>query len=87
MSSRHDKLTGTGPKKLLAIDGGGIRGVIALEALAKIENLLGRRDSRFCLAAYFDLIAGTSTGAISAGQAVAERKVQSEHFTRFPSGT
>jgi hypothetical protein len=42
MSSLHDKPTETGPKKLLAIDGGGIRGVIAPEVLAKIENLLGR---------------------------------------------
>jgi hypothetical protein len=66
MTSLHDKLTGTGPKKLLAIDGGGIRGVIALEVLAKIERLLGSGDPRFRLADYFDLIAGTSTGAIIA---------------------
>jgi patatin-like phospholipase/acyl hydrolase len=62
----HDKLTGTGPKKLLAIDGGGIRGVIALEVLARIEDLLGKGDPDFRLADYFDLIAGTSTGAIIA---------------------
>ncbi|MCE3250871.1 MAG: Patatin [Geminicoccaceae bacterium] len=62
----QDKLTGTGPKKLLALDGGGIRGVIALEVLARVEELLGRGDPRFRLADYFDLIAGTSTGAIIA---------------------
>jgi predicted acylesterase/phospholipase RssA len=62
----HDKLTGTGPKKLLAIDGGGIRGVMALEVLARIEELLGKGDPGFRLADYFDLIAGTSTGAIIA---------------------
>lgn len=61
-----EKLTATGPKKLLAIDGGGIRGVIALEVLSKIEALLGKGDSEFRLAHYFDLIAGTSTGAIIA---------------------
>jgi patatin-like phospholipase/acyl hydrolase len=66
MPSLHDKLTGTGPKKLLAIDGGGIRGVMTLEVLAEIENLLGRDNSRFRLADYFDLVAGTSTGAIIA---------------------
>ena len=29
-----------GPRKLLALDGGGIRGVISLEILGKIESLL-----------------------------------------------
>lgn len=57
-----------GPKKLLAIDGGGIRGVLALEVLQKIEDVLksksGRADST--LADYFDYIAGTSTGGIIA---------------------
>jgi hypothetical protein len=56
------------PKKLLAIDGGGIRGVLALELLQKIEDMLraksGRADLR--LADYFDYIAGTSTGGIIA---------------------
>ena len=59
----------TGPYKLLALDGGGIRGVIALEVLAKIEATLREalgRDESFVLADYFDYIAGTSTGAIIA---------------------
>ena len=42
MPSLHDKLTGTGPKKLLAIDGGGIRGVMTLEVLAEIEEPAGK---------------------------------------------
>ena len=66
MSSLHDKLTGTGPKRLLTIDGGGIRGVIALEVLLEIEQILGAGRSEFRLADYFDYIAGTSTGAIIA---------------------
>jgi patatin-like phospholipase/acyl hydrolase len=56
-------------KKLLALDGGGIRGMIAVEVLAKIESLLQRRlgrDDKFVLSDYFDYIAGTSTGAIIA---------------------
>src|SRR5215207_5565979 len=64
--SLMDKLAGTSSKKLLAIDGGGIRGVIALEVLASIEKLLARGDPSFRLASYFDLIAGTSTGGIIA---------------------
>ena len=65
--SFKDKLAKTGPRKLLALDGGGIRGVITLEVLAEIEKQLqaqfGRNDD-FVLADYFDYIAGTSTGAI-----------------------
>lgn len=55
------------PKRLLSIDGGGIRGIIAAEILIKIEDLLCRPNSRWrCLADYFDFIGGTSTGAILA---------------------
>jgi hypothetical protein len=57
-----------GTKKLLAIDGGGIRGALALEVLQKIEDLLKAKSGRpdFRLADYFDYIAGTSTGGIIA---------------------
>ena len=62
-----ERIRATGPKRILALDGGGIRGIITLEILARIESLLreksGRRDD-FVLADYFDFIAGTSTGAI-----------------------
>lgn len=65
----QDKLNKTGPRKLLALDGGGIRGILTIEILAKIEKLLQEaqgRDDQFVLADYFDYIAGTSTGAIIA---------------------
>jgi len=66
--SFKDKLTKTGPRKLLACDGGGIRGIISIEVLAKIEAelraLSGKPD--LVLADYFDYVAGTSTGAIIA---------------------
>jgi uncharacterized protein len=62
-----ERIRATGPKRILALDGGGIRGIVTLEILARIESLLreksgGRND--FVLADYFDFIAGTSTGAI-----------------------
>ncbi|MBV8091150.1 MAG: patatin-like phospholipase family protein [Alphaproteobacteria bacterium] len=62
------KIERAGPKKLLAIDGGGIRGVLALEVMQRIEDLLKAKSRRadFCLADYFDYIAGTSTGGIIA---------------------
>jgi len=64
----QDHLKKDGQKKLLALDGGGIRGVITLEVLAKIEDILRKRQgkSQLVLADYFDYIAGTSTGAIIA---------------------
>lgn len=47
--------------KVLSIDGGGIRGVIPARMLAELEDRLG-----VPLSTHFDLIAGTSTGAIIA---------------------
>src|SRR5687767_9650423 len=67
--SVESKLTGDGPKRLLSLDGGGIRGIVALGILEKLEDTLRRetgRDTDFRLAHYFDYIAGTSTGAIIA---------------------
>src|SRR5271169_3277498 len=63
-----ERIERAGPKKLLAIDGGGIRGVLALEVLQRIEDLLKSKSGRadFRLADYFDYIAGTSTGGIIA---------------------
>ncbi len=64
-----ERIQTTGPKKILALDGGGIRGMIAVEALGAIENLLReklRKGPDFVLADYFDFVAGTSTGAIIA---------------------
>jgi patatin-like phospholipase/acyl hydrolase len=64
-----ERIQTTGPKKILALDGGGIRGMIAVEVLGVIENLLGERLKKgpdFVLADYFDFVAGTSTGAIIA---------------------
>jgi len=62
-----DKLTKRPPYKLLALDGGGIRGLITIEVLGEIERMLRDRLGRgedFVLADYFDYIAGTSTGAV-----------------------
>ncbi len=57
----HDHLFGGGPKRILALDGGGIRGRLSLGVLKRIETIVGSP-----LSSYFDLIGGTSTGAIIA---------------------
>jgi hypothetical protein len=63
-----DRLEARPQRKLLAIDGGGIRGVLALEILSKVEAELRDKtgNKQLCLADYFDFIGGTSTGAIVA---------------------
>ena len=56
-------------RRLLALDGGGIRGALTLEVLAEIERQLRektRAGDDFRLCDYFDYIGGTSTGAIIA---------------------
>ena len=62
------------PRKLLALDGGGIRGVLTLQVLIKMEDLLREKSGQgenFRLCNYFDYIGGTSTGAIiAAGLAI-----------------
>lgn len=67
--SLAEKIQPGGQKKILALDGGGIRGILTVEILAKIEELLRQKSGRgqdFVLADYFDFFAGTSTGAIIA---------------------
>jgi len=57
----------SGPKRILALDGGGIRGVLSLEVLAAVERgLRGHYRRDLVLGDFFDYIGGTSTGAIIA---------------------
>lgn len=65
-------------KRILCIDGGGIRGHIAIEIIAGIEDILRARCSNpeaFVLADYFDFFSGTSTGAIIAAALATGKRV------------
>ena len=55
-------------KRILALDGGGIRGIMTIQMLKKVESIVRKRtgDTATTLSDYFDLIGGTSTGAIIA---------------------
>lgn len=65
----ENRFAGNTKRKLLSLDGGGIRGVLTLEILLEMEQQLKaelKGDDNFRLSHYFDYIGGTSTGAIIA---------------------
>ena len=65
----HERYSQPRPRKILALDGGGIRGLITLQFLKKLDDDLRgelNEGSDFRLSDYFDYIGGTSTGAIIA---------------------
>ena len=72
--------------KLLALDGGGIRGILTLEVLARLEALLAEATgggTAFRLCHFFDYVGGTSTGAIiAAGLARGMSARELLHFYR-----
>jgi len=63
-----ERIDAPGPKRILSLDGGGIRGLISLQILKRVERLLRDATSnpQLRLAEWFDLVGGTSTGAIIA---------------------
>lgn len=76
-------------KRLLALDGGGVRGLLTIRVLARIEALLREQSARpdLVLADYFDYIGGTSTGAlIAAGLSLGmeTREIESFYVLQAP---
>ncbi|MCB1546455.1 MAG: patatin-like phospholipase family protein [Hyphomicrobiaceae bacterium] len=80
MRTVDEHLLAKEPKRILSLDGGGVRGLITLGMLQQVEDILKVRSpdpAAFRLSDYFDLIGGTSTGGIIAtllalGHSVAE---------------
>ncbi len=81
-TSRDRHLFGPGPKRLLSLDGGGVRGALTVAILERIEKLLSEHHGQQVrLGDHFDLIGGTSTGAIIAGAlALGYRTAQVKDF-------
>src|SRR5436309_4125962 len=70
-------------KKILSIDGGGIKGVFPASFLATVEDAIRRN-----VADYFDLIVGTSTGGIIAlglGLGLSAKEILSFYEEHGPS--
>jgi len=92
---------GPGMNRLLALDGGGVRGFYSLAILRRIEQILRERyrevEPNFRLCHYFNFIGGTSVGAIIAamlarGMSVDEVEAEFRQnirkmFTRAPFPT
>jgi len=75
--SRDYHLFSAGPKRILSLDGGGVRSAITVASLKRIEELLDERMSREVrLGDWFDLVGGTSTGAIVAGALALGKRVE-----------
>lgn len=76
-------------KRILSIDGGGVRGIIPLACLVRLEAKEGKPSREI-----FDMVAGTSTGAIIAagigvgisarGLLALYRELATEAFQRLP---
>ena len=74
---------------MLALDGGGTRGIVSIAFLERIEALLRERSGKgdaFRLSDHFDLIGGTSTGAIIAAGLALGRSVQQIKEVYFELG-
>ena len=64
---RDRHLFAPGKKRILALDGGGVRGALSIAFLERLENVIAEIEGRpVRLCDWFDLIGGTSTGAIIA---------------------
>ena len=84
--ARDYQLFGPGPKRVLALDGGGVRGAITVAFLERIEAILcAHLGKETRLGDHFHLVGGTSTGAIIAGAiALGFRATQvKEFYTRL----
>jgi uncharacterized protein len=68
----------SGPKNILSLDGGGIRGALTLGYLKRIEEILRDKsgNQKLVLSDHFDLIGGTSTGSIIASGLALGMEVQ-----------
>jgi patatin-like phospholipase/acyl hydrolase len=77
------RIQSAGQKKILACDGGGIRGLMSVEILAKLEADLRTRlkNPDLVLADYFDFVCGTSTGAIIAS--CISTGMSTDHIRKF----
>jgi uncharacterized protein len=67
LTARDRHLFGPGRKRILSLDGGGVRGILTIAILERLEQVIEEIEGRpVRLGDWFDLIGGTSTGSIIA---------------------
>src|SRR5262245_6140051 len=67
VSLRDQHFFAPGPKRMLSLDGGGVRGILSVAFLERLEKVIEEIEGRpTLLGDWFDFIGGTSTGAIIA---------------------
>ncbi len=72
---------------ILSIDGGGMRGIIPAVVLARLSSILRSMGDAMPMYSHFDMIAGTSTGALLAlglSSPVERTALQPERISPFP---
>ena len=86
--SLDEHLFSPGPKKILALSGGGTRGIVSIAFLEQIEKILADKygTNDFRLSDHFDLIGGTSVGSLigtqlALGHSVADIKERFLHWS------
>lgn len=79
----------TGKKRILALDGGGIRGALTLGYLKHLEDIIRKQhdNPEMLLCEYFDMIGGTSTGSIIAAALAKGMSVDEIKDKYFELGT
>jgi hypothetical protein len=84
MTPRDRHLFSPGHKRILSLDGGGVRGALTLGFLERLEKLIEEIEGKpVLLGDWFDLIGGTSTGAIiGTGLALGFRAAELTKFYR-----
>src|SRR6478609_1336898 len=71
-----------GNKVILSVDGGGMRGILTIQLLKKLEAIAGSPCYEWC-----DMVAGTSTGAIIVGLILKKKSAAEieDHYIKLVS--
>ncbi len=79
-----DRKERVGDRYILCLDGGGMRGIIPVIILEKLEYYMRKEGADKTLSSYFDFIAGTSTGGLISLSLTCPSKLKHNEFSNGP---